>query len=186
MLELDNLHRMSLKGTTNGYKIIKAVDLTLLAHAQLLDYGKYRVMSCIPVSLYKKVRTQEDLVHKKFNRALSASKKDLKSVEAFVKSCLSLIKGYELVIATAKSRGLTALDIDFFNFQCSDCREIYVVPTPDMKSLLRKEIKSDNLCIYTMQELGHLLSNDKIAYQFKTRFDAQLTGAKAVDTTKTH
>lgn len=180
MLELDNLHRLSLKGTTNGYQIIKAVDLTLLAHQQLLEYGKYRVMSCIPVSLYKKVRTQEDLVDKRFNQALAATKKDLKIVAAFVKSCLSLIKGYELVIKTAKAKGLTALDIDFFNFQCSDGREIYVVPHADMKALLRKEIKSDNLCIYTMQELGHLLSDDKIAYELKTRFDAQLTGAKSV------
>lgn len=108
----------------------------------------------------------------------------MKTVQEFVKSAMSLCKGYELVIKTAKERGLHKLDVDFFNLECSNGKEIYVVPTEDMKAVLRMELDNDNLCIYSMSELSLLLSDDKIAYELKTKFNAQLTGVTAGDIPK--
>ena len=88
---------------------------------------------------------------------------------------MSLIKGYELVIKTAKKNGLSKLDLDAFNFTRSDGKEFYVVPNEDMKKILKMELKKDNLCIYSMEELAILISDDNIAYEFKSRFDAQVT-----------
>ena len=186
MLNLSDFHRMALAGKTNGIQIVKAVDMVNTAHQALLDYGKYRVMACLPIDLYTKVRKQELLVRERLNTALSAGDKDTKPVKEFVKSAMSLCKGYELVIKTAKDRGLHKLDIDFFCLECSDGREIYVVPTEDMKDKLRMELHSDSLCIYSMSELSLLLSNDKIAYELKKQFNAQLTGVTAGDIPKTH
>ena len=82
----------------------------------------------------------------------------------------------------AKKNGLTKIDIDFFCLNTSDGREIYVVPNEDLKALLKHELESDNLCIYSMQELSLLISDDKIAYELKKNFNAQLTGVKSVET----
>lgn len=186
MLELDSLIRLEINKTTNGKKITKAVDMVNTAHQELLNYGKFRIMSAIPYELYGKVRKQEALVHDSFNKALNATKTDIVTVQSFVKSCMSLITGYKKVIQTARDRGLSKLDIDFFCLECSDGREIYVTPTEDMKAVLRGELNSDNLCIYSMDELAILLSDDKIAYELKTKFDATLTGSNKNDKATTH
>tara|TARA_R100000742_G_C4259034_1_gene76879 strand:+ start:317 stop:877 length:561 start_codon:yes stop_codon:yes gene_type:complete len=186
MLDLPDLHRLGLKGTTNGYKILKAVDLVNTAHQGVLDYGKYRVMSCIPIELYTKVRTQESLVRDRFEQAIKVSKKDARPIELFVKSCLSLVKGYTLVIETAQKRGLSELDLDFYCFETSTGKEIYVVPNEDMKAILHKELNNDNLCIYSMPELCLLISNDEVAYEMKKKFQATLTGVKPLDKPKAH
>lgn len=184
MLELDDLHSLSISGTPNGTKILKARRTVNESHRELLYYGKFRVMACLPIDLYTKVRKQEDIVRKKYHKALNASKKDVGIVQEFVKSAMSLVKGYELVIKTAKDRGLEKLDVDFFNIEISDGREIFVVPNEDMKDLLRTEKGTDNLCIYSMPELCFMLSDDKIAYELKTNFNATLTGVKCADKTK--
>jgi len=186
LLELDDFHRLALAGKSNGVKIVKAVDMANTAHQELLEYGKYRIMSCLPIDLYTKVRKQEGIVHTRFHKALRAGDKDMKTVQEFVKSAMSLLKGYELVIKTAKERGLHKLDVDFFNLESSNGKEIYVVPTEDMKAILRMELDNDNLCIYSMSELSLLLSDDKIAYELKRKFNAQLTGVTAGDIPKTH
>tara|TARA_R100001463_G_C3526246_1_gene221235 strand:+ start:90 stop:650 length:561 start_codon:yes stop_codon:yes gene_type:complete len=185
LLELDDFHRLALTGKTNGVQITKAVDMTNTAHQELLEYGKYRIMSCLPIDLYTKVRKQEALVYARYHKALGAGDKDTKTVKEFVKSAMSLCKGYEVVVKTAKDRGLHKLDLDFFNLESSDGKEIYVVPTEDMKAILRMELDNDNLCIYSMSELS-LLLDDKIAYELKTKFNATLTGVNSVDKTNTH
>jgi len=184
VLELDSLHRLSISGTPNGIKIIKAMDMINESHKELLYYGKFRVMSCLSIDLYSKVRKQETIVRGRFLKALSASKRDTTTVQEFVKSAMSLIKGYELVIKTAKDKGLERLDVDFFNIEISDGREIMIVPNEDMKEILRQEKGSDNLCIYSMQELCLLLSDDKIAYDLKTNFNATLTGVSSANQKK--
>ena len=63
LLELDDFHRLALAGKTNGVQIVKAVDMTNTAHQELLEYGKYRIMSCLPIDLYTKVRKQGDRTH---------------------------------------------------------------------------------------------------------------------------
>jgi len=179
MLHLDHLHRASLAGTSNGYKILKAVDMVNTKHQDLLEYGKFRIMSMISVDLYVNVRKQEEIVFKRFNEALQAHDKQVGIVKKFIESAMSLIKGYELVIKGAKANGLSKLDSDWFNFERSDGKEFYVVPNEDMKKILKMELKKDNLCIYSMEELAILISDDNIAYEFKSRFDAQVTKNEA-------
>ena len=105
LLELDDFHRLALAGKTNGVQIVKAVDMTNTAHQELLEYGKYRIMSCLPIDLYTKVRKQEGgsytpAITKHYERG----DKDMKTVQEFVKSAMSLCKGYELVIRPLKKR----------------------------------------------------------------------------------
>jgi hypothetical protein len=181
MLYIDDTHRLAISGTTNGYKILSAFDKVNVRHRELEEYGVYRVMSCCSLELYRKIRTQEDLVRKRLNIALS-TEKGTKAVDEFCASADSLCRGYDLVMIEAKKNGLTKIDIDFFCLNTSDGREIYVVPNEDLKALLKHELESDNLCIYSMQELSLLISDDKIAYELKKNFNAQLTGVKSVET----
>ena len=177
-LHLDNLHKQALHGTTNGYKILKTVDSVNTAWRELNYYGKYRVMARIELQMYKDVRVQEEIVRKKFNQALSASDKMVAVVQSFVKSSISLIKGYELCIQAAKKQGLDKIDVDAWHCESSTGVKYYVVPDEDVKTILRADIMAQGIepmpCIYSMPELCVLMSGDQIAYEFKTKFDAEM------------
>jgi len=179
MLHIETFHRMALSGTTNGSRILHATDRVNQAHSHLAAYGLYRVMSVCGVDLYIKVRKQEDLVRKRLNNALSATKTDPKKIEMFTKSCHSLIKGYELVLETAKKKGLSKLDLDFYNVEDSNGRVIYVVPNEDMKKILYLEMQTTNLCVYTMPEMVELINTDDLTYTLKSKYDATLTSNRS-------
>ena len=182
MLFIEEMHRLAISGTTNGYKILSTVDKVNERHTELEEYGKYRVMSLCSIDLYVKIRKQEQRVRKCLNDALSASKTSIAPVNEFIQASKSLCKGYDVVMQEAKKNGLKKLDVDFYSLVDSRGREIYVVPNEDLKALLKHELESDNLCIYSMQELSHFLSDDNIAYQLKSKYNATLSGVKPVET----
>ena len=179
VLYLNELLRVSLAGTPRGCKILKAVDCVSAGEHQLFRYGKYRVMACRSVDMYAKVRKQERIVNQKMTGAIEAGDKDVKKVEAFVTSCLSLVKGYTQVIEIAQTKGLEVMPIDYFNIEYNG-KELYVCQDEDMKALLRKELKSDKLLLYSMEELSVLLTHDTFINDLKTTFQATLEGTECV------
>ena len=60
-LYLSEQQRATLERTNMGKEVLQKVQKTEEKYMELLRYGKTRVLSCIPLDLYTKIKKQEDV-----------------------------------------------------------------------------------------------------------------------------
>jgi len=179
-LYLSEQQRATLESTSMGKEVLQQLQKTEEKYLELLKYGKTRVLSCIPLDLYTKIKKQEGVTCGNLGHFV-AKPKHIPTKETLMKSLQSLYKGYSIVIDTAKASGLEKIDIDFFNITKSNGDEIFVVPDRNTKAIIEEQHQDKPILVYTMQELCHLISGDEMQYELKKKFQATVEQPKVTD-----
>ena len=172
-LYISEIDRTTLESTNMGKEVLQQLSKTEDKYMELLKYGRTRVLSVIKIDLYTKIRKQEDVTCKNLNEYLIRPKQ-VQHKDALMASLKALHKGYDIVIAQALESGLEHIDVDFFNVTKPNGDEIMVVPERNTKAIMQLEHQGKPILIYTMQEFCTLISNDKIQYQMKKKFQATI------------
>lgn len=170
-LYISEIDRTALERTNMGKEVLQQLSRTEDKYMELLKYGRARVMSVLEVSLYTKIKKQEDVTCRNLTEFLIRPKHVPKR-DALMTSLKALYKGYDIVIAKALESGLERIDIDFFSITKDNGDEIMVVPDRNTKTLMEQEHQNKPVLIYTMQELCTLISNDEVQYAMKKKFKA--------------
>ena len=179
-LYLSEEQRATLERTNMGKEVLQKVQKTEEKYMELLRYGKTRVLSCIPLDLYAKIKKQEGVTCGNLSKYLNAPK-HIPTKDTLINSLKALYKGYSIVITTAIESGLDKIDIDFFNITKSNGDEIFVVPDRNTKQLIEQQHQDKPILVYTMQELCHLISSDAMQYEMKKNFQATVEQARGND-----
>ena len=170
-LYISEIDRTALERTNMGKEVLQQLSRTEDKYMELLKYGRARVLSVLEVSLYTKIKKQEDVTCRNLTEFLIRPKHVPKR-DALMTSLKALYKGYDIVIAKALESGLERIDIDFFSITKDNGDEIMVVPDRNTKILMEQEHQDKPVLIYTMQELCTLISNDEVQYAMKKKFKA--------------
>jgi len=179
-LYLSEEQRATLERTNMGKEVLQQLQKTEEKYSELLKYGKTRVLSCIPLDLYAKIKKQEGITCNNLAEYLIRPK-HIPKKDVLIKSLKALHKGYGIVIETAIESGLEKIDIDFFNITKSNGDEIFVVPDRNTKAIIEEQHQDKPILVYTMQELCHLISGDEMQYELKKNFQATVEQPKLDD-----
>lgn len=179
-LYLSEQQRATLERTNMGKEVLQKVQKTEEKYMELLRYGKTRVLSCIPLDLYTKIKKQEDVTCGNLRKYLNTPK-HIPTKDTLINSLKALYRGYGVVIETAIESGLEKIDIDFFNITKSNGDEIFVVPDRNTKAIIEEQHQDKPILVYTMQELCHLISGDEMQYTMKKNFQATVEEPKVTD-----
>ena len=151
ILQLSEYKKGLLQESTTGIQIIQAVDQLTLMNNEVSLYGYNNVLACVPCDLYKRIKAQEQRCKDSFLRALKEDKNTL-AVDAFVSSISSMVRGYKLILKTAKENGLIKLNVDYF--EVDDGEEFRILCRDEAAAtLIKEQMKGKkNVVVFTMDE----------------------------------